>query len=188
MSAAARAALGEESEDESEFVGFGVQPGEPLKKRQALAPVDNLPITADERSKLVSKAMRYLVMMGNAGEPIKGTAFREAVLGEEYRKKQKVAKTVLDEAALNIENLFGYQLHQAPADHFTQSKFKDSYYLVNKIRDGAHCARVNATDGAATRGLLMVVLSFVYCSNYDNSNHKVAGGGWLGGAAALCLR
>lgn len=161
--------------EEEDFSGF-TQAAPEVVERQAFEPV-SLPISATERETLVSKTMRYMLLKGGRGEPVKKTSLNDDVLGPEYRRKRGVTNAILHEASHHLERVFGYEVHEAPKGVFSQSRFKDCFYVVNQIKEEGHCVRLNAVgtdESVALKGLLMVVLAFTHTSTHDNRPHKIS--------------
>lgn len=129
-------------------------------------------IAEDEHRSLVAKMARYIVFKGGACEPILASKLNEEVMGE-YKKTRGLGKQVLAEAAKVVRNTFGLKLVRAPRRNFEQAKYKDSFYLINDITNPNFRGDMLESVNPALRGLLMAVVSLVYCSNHGTVSHKM---------------
>lgn len=130
-------------------------------------------ITDNEYSALVAKMARYIVMKGCSGDPISVSKLNTEVIGEKY-KAMRIGKNVMIEAGEKVKNIFGFKLVKAPAEMFPQTKFKDCFYLVNTLRDRQFRNELMSDSDVALRGILMVILAFIYSSNFGTKSHQLS--------------
>lgn len=112
-------------------------------------------IADEEHAMLVSKMSRYIILKGSRSEPLVVTKLNDEIIPEKYRKL-RIGRLVFSEAACSVKSVFGYEVRKAPEKHFTQSKFKDVYYLVNGHSFPSFREDLLWDSKPALRGLLMV--------------------------------
>lgn len=124
-----------------------------------------------QQQKLISLLSRHILFKAFAGEPLDRVKLtKEAWEGQKL--DCRVSNVALAEACQRIKDVWGVEVRRIP--QFMESikslpnKYKDRLYVVNNVRDddrGSHSKVLHGVhlDEAVEKGLLMLVLSFVYC-------------------------
>lgn len=138
-----------------------------------------LSLNEERREKAVSDVLRLVLFKGLAGDPID----RLKIAKDTHINEENITGAVFEEVNVRLENLFAMKLQRVPA--FLEKmkdfpkKFKDRYYLINTAKDetGAHTKSLHMVNKASSmeKGLLMVVLGFVFCKG----NARSDGSRWL---------
>mmetsp|Transcript_12431 Transcript_12431/g.34500 ORF Transcript_12431/g.34500 Transcript_12431/m.34500 type:complete len:379 (-) Transcript_12431:50-1186(-) len=137
----------------------------------------------DAREKVLQDLLRLVLFKGLAGEPID----RVKVAKEAGISDARISSAAFDEVNTRLKDIFDYKLVRVPAwmeqMKDLPKKFKDRYYVVNGAAfdddqtAGAHHKAIhsNTVQGSVERGLLMVILAFVFCKGDPRSD----GSRWL---------
>lgn len=146
---------------------------------QSQAPLDARPteakrlqeIDAISRQNLVTSVSRHMLFKALSGEPIDRSKLNKEAFPSNLTS-ERVVNAVVKEATLRMENVLGLTV-QRPHDFVLKNKqmpakFKDRLYIVNKIKDddmGNHSKSIHSIhiDSQVQNGLLMLILSFIYC-------------------------
>lgn len=123
---------------------------------------------------MVTRLSRTIIFRALAGLPLdKSKLIKEAFDNDPALLKHKVANIVLTQACQNIHKVWGVQVHSIPQflkdNKFLPAKYKkERLYVVNSIDDdnrGSHSKELHSfkVQSGVEKGLLMLVLAFVYC-------------------------
>lgn len=120
------------------------------------------------RGKAIQDLTRLILFKGMAGEAIdRAKCMKEAGIHD-----ARISTAALEEANRRLQNLFDFELRRLPAwmerMKDLPAKFRDRYYLINKLEDqqsGAHSKALHAVHETVVieHGVLMAVLAFCYC-------------------------
>ncbi|CAM9838853.1 unnamed protein product [Ectocarpus sp. 4 AP-2014] len=111
---------------------------------------------------LIKKMMRFLLMKGLNHEPLTRKEVMDNVLGEKYRKAG-VLKFILTKADEKLQQGMGFKVKTPLPDK--PWFVKDTFYVVNVLNNEQHSKEVLKGKGQAGRGLLVLVLSVIFCSS-----------------------
>ena len=163
------------------------QPTLPPKPREEM----NLSsLNSATQDRIVTDLSRLLLFKALSGETIDRLKTLKLVLGEPY-KNERVGSAAFAQAAARLRDVWGFELRRVPRymeeDKNFPAKFKDRYYVINNVQDdesGAHSKAIHSVhvDAAVEKGLLMLILAFVYCKG-DMKN----GTRWITGSALYRL-
>lgn len=147
---------------------------------QEIAPVragdrNNLNRLGEEaREKAIGDLLQLVLMKGLAREPID----RQKVIKEAGISDARISSAAFAEVNHRLQLMFDFKLAPVPA--FLQSikdfpnKYKDRYYLLNIAQDadGSHSRALHSVSqqGILEKGLLMVVLGFIFCQGGDRKS------------------
>jgi hypothetical protein len=161
----------DKEEDEAEFQFTQQAP----EMSQPILPVrqserNNLErMGSSNRQKAITDLSRIILFKALAGEPID----RLKCAKECHVQDQKITSAVLDEAASNLRNVFGFELRRVPKFMEKRksfpSKYKDRLFVINDVADdetgAAHSRAIHSvhSTSAAEKGLLMLILAFCFC-------------------------
>jgi len=133
-------------------------------------------LNEDLQDQLIMDLSRMLLFKGLSGEPIDRLKIIKEALGDRIDPhKSHVSNALFSKANERISQTFGFELSRAPhymeMDKYlpcSKTKIKDRFYLVNRVaddEDGSHSKTINMIhlDNAVERGVLMVILAFIYC-------------------------
>mmetsp|Transcript_11251 Transcript_11251/g.14823 ORF Transcript_11251/g.14823 Transcript_11251/m.14823 type:complete len:363 (-) Transcript_11251:67-1155(-) len=133
----------------------------------------------EAREKAIQDLLRLILFKGLAGEPIDRTkVVKDSGIGD-----ARISSAAFDEVNSRLSAIFDFKLVRVPEwmekmKDFPQ-RLKDRYYLINEVvdEDGSHSRGLHATseEGSIEKGLLMVVLGFVFCKGEPRSD----GSRWL---------
>jgi hypothetical protein len=125
----------------------------------------------DARQQLITSLSRYMLFKGLSGDPIDRSKLAKEAFPPNL-KDAKVINAAVKEATERLRNVFGLDVRRAPPSilenkHYP-SKYKDRLYVVNIIADdeqGTHSKALHGchVDSCIEKGLLMLVLAFIYC-------------------------
>lgn len=125
----------------------------------------------DARQQLITSLSRYLLFKGLSGDPIDKSKLAKEAFPPNLRDA-RVTNAALREATDRLRNVFGMDVRRAPPSvlegkHWP-AKYKDRLYVVNQIVDdeqGTHSKALHGchVDSCVEKGLLMLILAFIYC-------------------------
>lgn len=184
---------GEETQDVDQDIKMDVDEEQVVLTLQSQAPEasQNIPkpkdgevskflkLGEDRREKAISDVSRLVLFKCMSGEPIERLKIaKEAAINED-----KVSNAVFDEVNQRLDNIFGFQLKQAPRFisnvQGMPTKCKERFYMYNGVEDpsGGHMRAIHQVDGKASieKGLLMCVLGFIFCKGTARND----GSRWL---------
>ncbi|CAM9113780.1 unnamed protein product [Scytosiphon promiscuus] len=119
-------------------------------------------LSVTEQKELIKKMMRYLLMKGLNHEPVTKKEMMDDVLGSHFRKAG-VLKYILTKADQRLQQGTGFKVTTLVA---SKACFvKDTYYVVNVLDNEDHFREILRGSGKVERGLLMLVLSVIFCSS-----------------------
>ncbi|CAN0408072.1 unnamed protein product, partial [Ectocarpus sp. 13 AM-2016] len=95
-------------------------------------------------------------------EPLTRKEVMDNVLGEKYRKAG-VLKFILTKADEKLQHGMGFKVKTPLPDK--PWFVKDTFYVVNVLNNEQHFKEVLRGKGQAGRGLLVLVLSIIFCSS-----------------------
>ena len=125
---------------------------------------------ASARSRIVTDLSRYILFKSLSGEPIDKTKLKEAF--PDNLKDSRVTNAAVEEVNVRLQNIFGMSIQRCPeaisGNKLMPSKYKERYFVVNKISDdenGSHSKALHGVhiDSRVEKGLLMLILAFIYC-------------------------
>lgn len=128
-------------------------------------------IPGHTQEKLISLLSRHILFQAFSGEPLDRLKLFKEAWGQ-ISTKDRVSNLVLSEACRRIKDVWGVEVRRIP--QFMESikslpnKYKERLYVVNDVKDddrGSHSRVLHGVhiDDAVEKGLLMLVLAFVYC-------------------------
>ncbi|KAL7567906.1 hypothetical protein ACA910_019622 [Epithemia clementina (nom. ined.)] len=147
---------------------------------QEIAPVragdrNNLNRMDEEtREKVIGDLLELVLFKGLAREPIdRQKAIKEAGISD-----ARISSAVFTEVNNRLQNIFDFKLAAVPAFLLDikdfPNKYKDRYYLLNTAEDpeGSHSRELHSAShqGILEKGLLMVVLAFIFCKGEPRSD------------------
>jgi len=162
----------------STFNGFSQQvPDEPteepavdVRDREENIFKQIAPVTQD---KMVTLLARYILFQAlSGGTLVKGKAVKEAWAGQDFALDGRVSNLVLKKACTRIKDVWGVEVRHVPEfmrnNKSLPNKYKDRLYIVNCVKDderGSHSKKLHGVhmSQGIEKGLLMLVLAFVYC-------------------------
>ena len=175
----------EEKEDQDEGDGEMMFSSQVPELSQEIAPVragdrNNLyKMGQDAREKAIGDLLQLVLFKGLAREPID----RPKVIKEAGISDARISSAAFTEVNQRLEQLFDFKLSAVPA--FMQefkdfpTKYKDRYFLLNIAddADGSHSRALHGASpqGIVEKGLLMIVLAFIFCKGEPRSD----GSRWL---------
>jgi len=123
------------------------------------------------QEKLISLLSRHILFQAFSGEPLDRLKLFKEAFGQ-IAPKDRVSNLVLSKACQRIKDVWGIEVRKIPK--FMESikslpnKYKERLYVVNDVKDddrGSHSRVLHSIhmDDAVEKGLLMLVLAFVYC-------------------------
>eukprot|EP00551_Chaetoceros_affinis_P007239 CAMPEP_0203670570 /NCGR_PEP_ID=MMETSP0090-20130426/6608_1 /ASSEMBLY_ACC=CAM_ASM_001088 /TAXON_ID=426623 /ORGANISM="Chaetoceros affinis, Strain CCMP159" /LENGTH=309 /DNA_ID=CAMNT_0050535459 /DNA_START=57 /DNA_END=986 /DNA_ORIENTATION=+ len=125
---------------------------------------------APTQSRLVTDLSRLLLFKALSGEPIDRTKVAKEAWGERAANCKGVTNAALDKSVERMRNVLGVDVKRVPEDQVKNfpNKFKERMYIVNTIKDdesGSHSKALHSVhlDSAIEKGLLMLILAFIYC-------------------------
>lgn len=126
---------------------------------------------APTQSRLVTDLSRLLLFKALSGEPIDRTKLAKEAWGERFTNcKGAVTNAALDKSVERMKLVLGVDVKRVPEDQVKNlpNKFKERMYIVNNIKDdenGSHSKALHSVhlDSAIEKGLLMLILAFIYC-------------------------
>jgi hypothetical protein len=152
---------------------------------------------SSNRVKAITDLSRHILFKALAGEPI--DRLKCAKDCHNAQQDQKIASAVLDEAASNLRNVFGFELRRVPKfmeKHKSFStKYKDRLYVINQVADNddgdgaaafaAHSRAIHSVHptSAVEKGLLMLILAYCFCKGEPRPD----GSRWLDDVALYRL-
>lgn len=158
------------------------QPIQPVKASER----NNLEnMGTDNKEKVIVSLSRLVLFKALAGEPIdRLKCWKEATA--DSQTNDRISSAVFDEAAVNLRNVFGFELRRIPKwmeDSKTfPKKFKDRHYVINDAAEDDENAAEHAraihsvhTESAIERGLLMIILALAFCKGQP----KPDGSRWI---------
>ena len=123
------------------------------------------------RSLIVTDLSRYLLFKSLSNEPIDRTKLAKEAFPDNLQDS-RVTNATLEMATQRLQSVFGFDVRQVE-DHVKKNKnmpnkYKDRLYVVNQIKDddyGSHSKKLHGyhVDSCVEKGLLMLVLAFIYC-------------------------
>lgn len=145
-------------------VSAGIPDARPNEERN----LNNLDPTTQDR--VVTDLSRLLLFKALSGEPIDRTKITKEAWGDRYTDFRNMTNATLDRSVermkrvlgLDVKRLTKHQLKNLP------NKYKERMYVVNIIKDneeGSHSKALHRVhlDSAIEKGLLMLILAFIYC-------------------------
>lgn len=125
-----------------------------------------------QKQKLISLLSRHILFKALSGEPLDRLKLTKEAWEGQKLPESRVSNVVLAEACQRIKDVWGVEVRRIP--QFMESikslpnKYKERLYVVNNVRDdnrGSHSRALHSVhlDEAVEKGLLMLVLAFVYC-------------------------
>lgn len=127
-------------------------------------------MTEDQRTQVICDTSRLVLFKGLAGdEPIDRLKCIKQVPSM-VNSNARITSAVWNEVQTNLRNVFGFELVKPPQYMMTglPKKYDDRFFLKNAIVDdeaGEHSKAIHSIhpDASLEKGLLMVVLAFVFC-------------------------
>jgi len=126
---------------------------------------------ASARSRLVTDLSRYILFKSLSNEPIDRTKLVKEAFPKNLQDT-RVTNAALQAANERMNSIFGLDIRKAPEvvinNKKMPTKFKERLFVVNKIKDdelGLHSKALHGShiDSMVEKGLLMLVLAFIYC-------------------------
>jgi len=124
-----------------------------------------------QKQKLISLLSRHILFKAFSGEPLDRVKLtKEAWEGQKV--EDRVSNVALSQACQRIKDVWGVEVRRIPqymeSIKSLPNKYKDRLYVVNNVKDdnrGSHSRVLHGvhSDEAVEKGLLMLVLAFVYC-------------------------
>jgi DNA-binding winged helix-turn-helix (wHTH) protein len=129
------------------------------------------------QSRLVTDLSRLLLFKALSGEPIDRTKLAKEAWGDRFPNCKVVTNAALDKSVDRMRRVLGLDVKRVPEDQIKNlpKKFKDRMFVVNIVKDdeiGSHSKALHSVhlDNAIEKGLLMLVLSFIYCNGEVQSH------------------
>lgn len=123
----------------------------------------------DTRSRIITDLSRLLLFKALSGEPIDRTKLAKEAWGDRF-PNNKVMSAALDKSVERMRNVLGMDLKRVAEGQLKNlpAKYKERMYVVNNIKDdesGSHSKALHGVhlDSAIEKGLLMLILAFIYC-------------------------
>jgi hypothetical protein len=128
------------------------------------------------QSRLITDMSRLLLFKALSGEPIDRTKLTKEAWGERA-PKDKMLNAAINKSNERMRAVFGMDVKQLTDNQLKHlpNKYKDRMYVVNAIKDdeqGSHSKALHGIhlDSAIEKGLLMLILAFIYCKG-EVQNH-----------------
>lgn len=126
-------------------------------------------LDAATRSRMITDLSRLILFKALSGEPIDRTKLAKEAWGDRFATTKSL-NAALDKSVERMKNVFGMDVKRVTESQlkYLPNKFKDRFYVVNCVKDdeyGSHSKALHGIhlDSAVEKGLLMLILSFVYC-------------------------
>ena len=171
-------------DDNDDHMMFSSQRPDLTQEILPVRPIDHnnlMKLGSEAREKAIQDLLRLILFKGLAGEPIDRTKIiKEAGISD----AGKISRAAFEKANERLEDIFDFKLARLPkwmeSMKDVPSKYKDRYFLINQLSDdgeGEHCRALHEIyeEGSIEKGLLMVVLGFVFCKGEPRSD----GSRWL---------
>jgi len=145
---------------------FSSPPSPKAAEKHRLSEMD-----ASSRSRIITDLSRYILFKALSGEPIDRSKLAKEAFPDNLQDR-RVTNATLMEVRMNLEKVFGFQIRSVPhkimQNKNMPNKYKDRLIVVNKAMDdemGSHSKMVHGyhVDSAVEKGLLMLILAFIYC-------------------------
>mmetsp|Transcript_23487 Transcript_23487/g.34804 ORF Transcript_23487/g.34804 Transcript_23487/m.34804 type:complete len:318 (+) Transcript_23487:64-1017(+) len=139
------------------------------------------------RSRLVTDLSRYILFKSLSNDPIDRTKLAKEAFPKNLQDA-RVTNAALQAATERMNQIFGLDVLKAPksivGNKTMPSKFKERLFVVNKIKDnemGLHSKSLHGIhiDAMVEKGLLMLVLAFIYCKGEIKDHIRWLDGGVL---------
>jgi hypothetical protein len=131
-------------------------------------------MTENQREKAIRDLSRLVLFKALSGDSIdRSKCLKEAGISSDVR----VSSALFDEVNVRLQNCFGFEVKRIPAwmekvKGISKAQ-KDRYYVTNCLHeaDGSHSRALHMAHeySSIEKGLLMIVLAFVYCKG-DSRN------------------
>lgn len=159
----------EESLSQFQFSQVKPDPSEGPPSARAYEQSNLTSLDSSIQSRLITDLSRLLLFKAISGEPIDRTKLTKEAWGDRF-PSCKVGNAALDKSIERMSLVFGLDVKRVPEDQIKNlpNKFKERMYVVNNIKDdevGSHSKALHSIhqDSAIEKGLLMLILAFIYC-------------------------
>ena len=123
------------------------------------------------QKRVVTDLSRLLLFKALSGEPIDRTKLSKEAWGDNMLPNNvKVLNAALDRSVDRMRKVLGMDVKRIPEGQLKNlpNKFKERMFVVNIVKDdayGSHSKALHSVhlDSAIEKGLLMLILAFVYC-------------------------
>lgn len=122
------------------------------------------------QSQLVTDLSRLILFKALSGEPLDRLKLAKEAWGDKVPGNVKVLSSALNQSMDRIKQVLGMDVKFIPDSQLKNlpNKFKERMYVINTIKDdeqGSHSKSLHSVhlDSAIEKGLLMLILAFVYC-------------------------
>lgn len=129
------------------------------------------------QNRIVTDLSRLLLFKALSGEPIDRTKITKEAWGERYTNYRGMTNIALDKSVERMKHVLGLDVKRVKDEQLKNlpNKFKERMYVVNVVKDDAEGSNSKALhsvhlDSSVEKGLLMVILAFIYCKG-DVQNH-----------------
>ena len=137
------------------------------------------------RSRIVTDLSRLLLFKALSGEPIDRTKLAKEAWGERF-PHSKLLNAALDKSVDRMRNVLGMDVKRVSERQLKNlpNKFKERMFVVNAVDDdelGSHSKALHSIhlDSAVEKGLLMLILAFIYCKGEVESHVRWLNAGVL---------
>lgn len=136
-------------------------------------------MSENQREKAINDLARLVLFKALAGDSIdKPKCIKEANIGD-----ARISSAAFDEVNIRLSNCFGFEVKRLPQwmenIKGVSKTQKDRYYVTNDLQeaDGSHSKALHMVheQSSIEKGLLMVVLGFIYCKGEPRND----GSRWL---------
>ncbi|KAF0688499.1 Aste57867_19900 [Aphanomyces stellatus] len=117
-------------------------------------------MNATTKEDLTVKTVRYLLYKANTHTTIKLGDLAKDIF-KDYRN---ATRHFLGIAAKKLEAIFGYKVLPVDDSLAPGAGKRDVFIIVNSMTDQSHLLKVNKCHGKKERGLLMMILGFIWCA------------------------
>ena len=168
---------GGEEEGDDEIVMFSSQAPEMTQDIVEVKEYERnnlMGMSESQREKAISDLARLVLFKALAGDSIdRSKACKEAGISD-----ARISSAAFDEVKIRLKNCFDFELKRMPAwmenMKGLSKTMKDRYYVVNaaELQPESHSKLLHSVhdQSAVEKGLLMVVLGFVYCKGQPRND------------------
>jgi hypothetical protein len=123
------------------------------------------------RSRLITDLSRHILFKSLSGDPIDRTKLAKEAFPDNLQDS-RVTNASVEMAAERMQAIFGFHIKKVPDsiknNKNIPNKYSDRLFVVNQIKDdehGSHSKKLHGyhIDSSVEKGLLMLVLAFIYC-------------------------
>lgn len=122
------------------------------------------------QNRIVTDLSRLLLFKALSGEPIDRTKITKEAWGERYTNYKNMTNATLDRSVERMRKVLGMDVKRLTDDQLKDipNKYRERMYVINTVEDdatGSHSMALHRVhlDSAIEKGLLMMVLAFIYC-------------------------